>query len=162
MLLTSNKWLLSWKESHTCTRLGLLISNLALVETELDAKGPENLMQFCTAKFSESIVCDISSTLTRACSVPDPNSGNNCENDVYLQSPNQSISEIVRWCYNSIQEELHYYWLPQHLVRFIEKHPIQMRTDVVLMMLRAREVVKNRLACPQLSDSNSYQNVLFY
>jgi hypothetical protein len=72
--------------------LGLLISNFALVETELDAKGPENLMQFCTAKFSESIVCDISSTLTRACSVPDPNSGNNCENDVYLQSPNQSIN----------------------------------------------------------------------
>ena len=34
------------EENHTCTRLGLLISNLALVDTEVDAKGPENLMQF--------------------------------------------------------------------------------------------------------------------
>ena len=89
------------QENHTCTRLGLLISNLALVDTEDEAKGPENLMQFCTAKFSESIVCDISSTLTRACSLPDPNSGNNCENDVYLQSPSQSISTIKRRCCNS-------------------------------------------------------------
>lgn len=29
-----------------CTRLGLRTSNLALVDTEVVAKGPENLMQF--------------------------------------------------------------------------------------------------------------------
>jgi hypothetical protein len=34
------------------------------VETEVVAKGPENLIQFCTVKFSESMVCDISSTFT--------------------------------------------------------------------------------------------------
>lgn len=87
------------KLQHTWTRLGLRTSNLALVETEVVARGPVNCTEFCTVKFSESIVCEISSTFTNGGNLPDPNNGNSCENDVYLQlmKPNSNLTDSASY-----------------------------------------------------------------
>jgi hypothetical protein len=71
--------------NNTCTRLGLRISNLALVVTEVVARGPAKDTEFRTVNASESIVCEISSTFTNCGILLDPNKGNSCENEVYLQ-----------------------------------------------------------------------------
>lgn len=72
------------ERKQTCTRLGLRTSNLALVLIEVVANGPANWTEFCTVKFSESMICDISSTFTNG-SVPLDNNGNKPEKEVYLQ-----------------------------------------------------------------------------
>lgn len=69
----------------TCTRFGLWISNLALVLKEVVARGPANRTEFWTVKFSESMICDISSTFTNG-SVPLESNGYKPEKDVYLQN----------------------------------------------------------------------------
>ena len=70
-------------ENKTCTRFGLRTSNLALVLIEVVANGPANWTIFWTVKFSESIICDISSTVTKG-GVPLDNNGNKPAKDVYL------------------------------------------------------------------------------
>jgi hypothetical protein len=50
---------------------------------EVVANGPANWTEFWTVKFSESMVCDISSTFTKG-NEPVDNNGNKPEKDVYL------------------------------------------------------------------------------
>lgn len=67
--------------SITWTRLGLRISNLALVLIEFVPKGPAKRTEFWTVKLSESKVCEISSTFTNG-TIPRESNGNKFTNDV--------------------------------------------------------------------------------
>ena len=66
---------------RTWTRLGLWTSNLAVVLNDVVASGPANRTEFCTVKLSESMVCEISSTLTNGEILRESN-GNRPTNDV--------------------------------------------------------------------------------
>ena len=81
---------------YTWTLLGLRTSKLALVLREVVARGPENCTEFWTVKFSESILCEISSTLTSG-NLPWESSGNKPENDVYLKNEmhNPNVSSQI-------------------------------------------------------------------
>ena len=70
-------------ENKTCTLFGLRTSNLALLPIEVVANGPASKTIFSTVTFSESIICDISSTVTKG-SVPFDNNGNKPAKHVYL------------------------------------------------------------------------------
>jgi len=91
--------------TQTWTRFGLRTSNLAFVMIEVEARGPANWTEFWTVKFSESIVWDISSTLTNG-SVPLDNSGNKPAKDVYLRKP-----QVHPWV-GKFQFRVHNHYLP--------------------------------------------------
>jgi len=73
------------EQGQTCKRFGLLTSNLALVLMEVVVNGPANRTEFWTIKLSESIVWDISSTVSNGSS-PLESNGNNPAKDVYLRN----------------------------------------------------------------------------
>ena len=78
-------------ENKTCTLFGLRTSNLALLPIEVVANGPASKTIFSTVTFSESIICDISSTVNKG-SVPFDNNGNKPAKHVYLLHTKNSNS----------------------------------------------------------------------
>ena len=90
-------------KNKTCTLFGLRTSNLALLPIGVVANGPASKTIFSTVRFSESIICDISSTVTKG-SVPFDNNGNKPAKHVYLLHTQNSNSPCT-WLFSWVLEE---------------------------------------------------------
>ena len=88
---------------------------------EVVASGPENMTEFWTVKFSESMVCDISSTFTSG-GVLD-NRGYKPTNDVYLQP--QTSNSSVNTQVTSKARKMQAFRLESHLFEQLSETALQ-------------------------------------